>query len=58
MIPDIPSVREILVIHSTSIGADILRRDTAGAWPEAPIRVEAGEIALASVDFHFPLTDL
>jgi Uma2 family endonuclease len=52
------SVREILVIHSTSIGADILRRDAGGAWPEAPIRIEAGEIALDSIGFRFPLADL
>ena len=54
----IPSVREILVIHSTAIGADILRRDADGAWPEAPIRVSEGEIALDSIGFRFALTDL
>ena len=54
----IPSVREILVIHSTSIGADILRRDAVGAWPEAPIRIESGDIALDSIGFRFPLADL
>ena len=54
----IPSVREILVIHSTSVGADILRRDAAGAWPEASIRVNGGDIVLESIDFRFPLADV
>ncbi len=54
----IPSVREILVIHSTSIGADILRRDARGNWPEAPVRIVSGDIALDCIDFRFPLADL
>ena len=46
------------MVHSTAIGADILRRDATGAWPEAPIRVTAGEIALETIDFRFPLAEL
>jgi Uma2 family endonuclease len=32
----IPSVREILIVHSTKIGVELLRRDAAGHWPEHP----------------------
>jgi Uma2 family endonuclease len=31
-----PSVQEILVIRSTDIGADLLRRGADGAWPDGP----------------------
>ena len=54
----IPSVREILVIHSTSIRAHILRRDATGAWPEADTPIDGGIITLESIDFRFPLADL
>jgi Uma2 family endonuclease len=54
----IPSVREIVVVHSTRIFAEVLRRDTEGNWPEEPENVEAGgELRLASIDFACPLTD-
>lgn len=32
----IPSVREILVLHSTEIAAAVLRRQADGHWPEHP----------------------
>jgi Uma2 family endonuclease len=32
----IPSVREILVVHSTRIAAELLRRRGDGSWPENP----------------------
>ena len=54
----IPSVREILVIHSTSVGADILRRGADGAWPEAHFPIGSGDIVLESIDFRFPLADV
>jgi Uma2 family endonuclease len=54
----IPSVKEILVVHSTSIRADILRRDAKGAWPEVPTRIEGDDIVLESIDFQFSLADL
>ncbi len=34
----IPSVREILILHTTAINADLLRRDADGNWPEVPLR--------------------
>ena len=55
----IPSVTEILLLHSTRIEAEILRRDAAGAWPEAPEVISGdGELHLASIDFQVKLSDL
>jgi Uma2 family endonuclease len=51
----IPSVREILVLHTASIGADLLRRDADGTWPERPLAIETGNITLDSVGYTGPL---
>ena len=51
----IPSVREILVIRSDVRGAHLLRRNSDGGWPGAPVTVEAGQLALESIDFRVPL---
>lgn len=51
----IPSLREILVVDSTRIRAELLRRDEDGNWPERPALIEAGEIALPSIGFTSPL---
>jgi Uma2 family endonuclease len=47
----IPSVREILVLHSTRIGADLLRRDADGMWPERPQAIEQDNLTLDSVGY-------
>jgi len=44
----IPSVVEILVLSSTAIAADLLRRDPGGGWPEQPDHVEG----TATLDLH------
>lgn len=54
----IPSVREILVLRSAAIGADLLRRQADGTWPEHPAAVVAGELALESIGFRCDLADL
>lgn len=52
----IPSVREIVVVHSTSILAEVLRRGTDGHWPEEPEEIGAdGTLRLESIDFACPL---
>ncbi len=52
----IPSVREILVLHTTALRAEVLRRDAAGDWPPEPLLVtEGGTIALESIGFAAPL---
>jgi Uma2 family endonuclease len=48
----IPSVQEILTIHSTRIEAALLRREPSGVWPDDPIVVGPDEtLALESIGF-------
>jgi len=54
----IPSVQEILVVHTAKIGAELLRRAPDGTWPRQPERIETGELALSSIDFRAPLAAL
>jgi Uma2 family endonuclease len=54
----IPSVLEILVIRTASIGVQLLRRAADGSWPEVPLAIEAGEVVLESVDFRAPVAML
>jgi Uma2 family endonuclease len=51
----IPSVQEILIVHSTSIRADLLRRDAAGVWPEQGRIIEDGTLELSSIGFRTKL---
>jgi Uma2 family endonuclease len=52
----IPSVREILLVRSTEIAAELLRRQADGTWPEQPEMIEgAGELALDSIGFRAKL---
>lgn len=54
----IPSVREILVLDTVAIGAQVLRRGADATWPEEPEPVTAGELVLDSISFRAPLPDL
>ncbi|MGH7122367.1 MAG: Uma2 family endonuclease [Acetobacteraceae bacterium] len=54
----IPSVQEILVVKTAVIGAELLRRNSDGTWPKQPVRIESGDLTLASVDFQVPLRAL
>jgi Uma2 family endonuclease len=51
----IPSVREILVLHSTSIDADLLRRGPDGTWPERPQAIGQDDLALDSIGYTGPI---
>jgi Uma2 family endonuclease len=52
----IPSVQELLVVHSTRIEAELLRRGADGSWPEQPEIIGAdGSLSLASIAFTVPL---
>lgn len=52
----VPSVREILLVRSTEIGAELLRRQDDGSWPEQPVLIaETGDLALLSIDYRAPL---
>lgn len=45
----IPTVVEILVLHSTRMEAEILRRSADGGWPERTEIVAEGELELRSI---------
>jgi Uma2 family endonuclease len=52
----IPSVREIVVVHSTRVFAELLRRDSEGNWPAEPEEIGAdGTLRLDSIGFACPL---
>lgn len=52
----IPSVQEILAIHSTRIAASLLRRDPDGSWPSVPIPLGSGDtLVLDSIGSSVPL---
>jgi Uma2 family endonuclease len=36
----IPSVREVLVLRSTTIAAELLRRNADGSWPQEPLPLD------------------
>ena len=54
----IPSVQEILVLETTQIAADLLRRSPDGAWPEQTAEVRNGTLTLASIGLEIPLDQL
>lgn len=46
----LPSVAEILIVHSTRVAAELLRRDGAGNWPANPEEIgPGGAIRLAAI---------
>lgn len=55
---NIPSVREILVVHSAAVAAEVLRRGLDGAWPDAPERVTDGDLVLDSITLQVPLQSI
>ena len=55
----ISTVAEIVVLRSTAIAAEILRRAPDGGWPEQPdIIAEDDELRLDSIGFAVPLRDV
>ena len=54
----IPSVQEILVLHSAKLRADLLRRAGDGTWPETPEAITNGDLVLESVGARFPLASI
>lgn len=52
----IPSVREILVLHTAEIRAELVRRQADDGWPDDPVQLVAGDdVGLESVGFLAPL---
>ena len=55
----IPSLREILVVQSTRIGAQILRRADDGGWPDDPSAFGEDDIlVLAAIGLSCAVTEL
>jgi Uma2 family endonuclease len=55
----IPTVREILLVHSTRMEAELLRRNADETWPATAAIVRAQErLELVSVGLSIPLTAL
>ena len=53
-----PCVQEIVVVHSTAIVGEVLRRGADGTWPHrAEIIDSTGELSLDSIGFVAPLRD-
>lgn len=45
-------------MHSTRIGAELLRRNADGSWPEQPATIDADDLLdLQSVGISLPLRD-
>ena len=51
----IPSLREILILSSTAVRAELLRRGSDGSWPAASMVIEDGDLMLDSIDLTVPL---
>jgi Uma2 family endonuclease len=55
----IPSVREILMVRSTSIAAEFLARLPNGSWPAEPqMLTDEDRVLLPSIDFDWALREL
>ena len=55
----IPSVREIVVVHSTRVLAEVLPRGPDGSWPEEPEQIgRDGTLRLDSIDFACPMPNV
>jgi Uma2 family endonuclease len=55
----IPSVQEILAVHSTRMEIELLRRAADGNWPDSPLSVKAQDrLELTSIGFAVPAADI
>jgi Uma2 family endonuclease len=55
----IATVMEIVVLHSTAVAAEVLRRGPNGVWPRQPELIETdGSLRLESIGFAAPLRDV
>ena len=54
----IPTVREVLVLHTSRAAAEVLQRSEDGTWPQRFEPAKDGMLALASLGFEVPLAEL
>ena len=52
----IPGLHEILILSSTAVRAELLRRGVDGSWPASSTVIEDGDLVLESIGFAIPLT--
>ncbi|MDZ4842149.1 MAG: Uma2 family endonuclease [Hyphomicrobium aestuarii] len=53
------SMKEILVVQSTSVEAKVFTRDATGAWPSDPVTALAGgTVHLSSLGLDIPVADI
>jgi len=54
----ISSVKDILIVHSTSHRIELLRRGEDGKWPDSPAITTEGVFRLASIELDIALESL
>ena len=54
----IPTLREILILSSTAIHAELLRRGSDGNWPAEPALIDDGDLVLDSIDYTVQLAEI
>ncbi|MBS0244551.1 MAG: Uma2 family endonuclease [Proteobacteria bacterium] len=54
----LPTLREILLVQSESVGLEIYRKDQVGAWADEPERHAAGSVHLASIAMDLEIADV
>jgi Uma2 family endonuclease len=55
----VPSVAELLIVHSVEVAAELWRRESGGSWPADPTRLGAADrLELGSAGLEVPLRDL
>jgi len=55
----IPSVADVLLLSSTSISGELLRRNPQGEWADDPLMLDADSLVeLASIGFIAPMRDV
>lgn len=53
----LPTMREVLVLQSTRIEAEVLRRDARGYWPSHGLIGPGGRVQLESIDCDLPVEE-
>jgi Uma2 family endonuclease len=53
------SLKEVVVVQSTRVEVEVIRRDSGGGWPRLrELAVAGGTVRLASLDLDLPVTEV
>jgi Uma2 family endonuclease len=53
------SLKEVVVVQSTRVEVEVIRRDSGGGWPRlGELAVAGGTVRLASLDLDLPVTEV